>query len=195
MPLPPGTILLARHGETDDNREPLRVQGSRDTPLNATGRAQAQELAARLENEGVVSLWTSQLSRARETAEIAGARLGLEPRVDARLAEGNRGEWEGRLFADVEASDPAAWAAWQAGGAGWRFPGGESLQEHADRVASALADVRASGELPAAVVCHGGSIRTVLCAADPRGLDAFHTFQIPNAAVYALDDDGTVTER
>jgi probable phosphoglycerate mutase len=165
-------ILLARHGETDDNTEPLRVQGSRDTPLNATGRAQAQELALRLENEGVVSLWSSQLSRARETAEIAGSRLGLPVRVDARLAEGNRGEWEGRTFREVAEADPDRWAAWQAAGEDFRFPGGESLREQADRVAAALAAVRDSGELPAAVVCHGGSIRTVLCAADPRGLAA-----------------------
>jgi broad specificity phosphatase PhoE len=190
-----GVILLARHGETDDNRAPLRVQGSRDTPLNATGRAQAQELAGRLENEGIVSLWSSQLSRARETAEIVGARLGLEPRIDARLAEGNRGEWEGSTFAEVEARDPEGWAAWQAAGEGWRFPGGESLREHSDRVAAALADIRASGELPAVVVCHGGSVRTVLCAAGPRGLDAFHSFEIPNVSVFALADDGSVARR
>ena len=189
------SILLARHGETDDNREPLRVQGSRDTPLNETGRAQAQELAQRLENEGLVSLWSSQLSRARETAEIVGAHLGLETRVDARLAEGNRGEWEGQTFAEIAERDPRGWAAWQAAGESFRFPGGESLREQADRVAAALADVRASGELPAAVVCHGGSIRTVLCAADPRGLAAFHAFDIPNGALYDLEGDGTVTPR
>jgi broad specificity phosphatase PhoE len=189
-------ILLARHGETDDNCEPLRVQGSRDTPLNARGRAQAQELAVRLENEGLVSIRSSHLSRARETAEIVAAHLGLPaPRLDPRLAEGNRGEWEGSTFADVEARDPDAWAAWQRGGGAWRFPGGESLQEHADRVAASLADVREHDALPALVVCHGGSIRTLLCAADPAGLDAFHSFAIPNAAVYELAEDGTVTPR
>jgi broad specificity phosphatase PhoE len=50
-------------------------------------------------------------------------------------------------------------------------------------VEAALQDVRASGELPALVVCHGGSIRVMLCRRDPRGLDAFHDFKIPNVAV------------
>jgi broad specificity phosphatase PhoE len=47
-------------------------------------------------------------------------------------------------------------------------------------------DVRRSGELPALVVCHGGSIRVMLCQRDPRGLDAFHDFVIPNVAVVPL---------
>ena len=65
-------ILLARHGETDDNIEPIRIQGSVDTPLNDTGRAQARELAERVAGEGLQALYCSQLSRARETAEIVG---------------------------------------------------------------------------------------------------------------------------
>jgi broad specificity phosphatase PhoE len=178
-------ILLARHGQTDDNVPPLRFQGQRDTPLNETGRAQARELAERVAalDPPVASLWCSDLSRARETAEIVGARLGLEPRPDARLREGWRGDWEGRLFDDVARAEPDAFAAWRRAGASFRFPGGESLAEQQARVLAALADVDAAGELPALVVCHGGSIRAVLCASDPRGLDAFHVWEVPNVAV------------
>jgi broad specificity phosphatase PhoE len=176
-------VLLARHGETDDNREPLRLQGWRDTPLNDTGRRQAAELAERVAGEGIVSLWSSDLIRARETAEIAGARLGLDVRLDARLREGNRGEWEGRLFDDVAREEPERFAAWMQAGDHWRFPGGESLHEQQERVAACVEEVRAGGELPALVVCHGGSIRVMLCRADPRGLSAFHEFRVPNVAV------------
>jgi len=179
-------ILLARHGETDDNREPIRIQGRLDTPLNATGRAQAAELAERVAGEGIAAIYTSQLSRARETAEIVGARLGLEPLVDARLAEGDRGDIEGRLWKDVAAEDPELFAAWRAAGESFRFPGGESLREQAVRVAASLDDVRAAGRLPALVVCHGGSIRVVLCARHGRGLDAFHEWEVPNVAVVRL---------
>src|SRR5579859_4007296 len=70
-------VLLARHGETDDNRQPLRFQGWRDTPLNDDGRRQAAELAERVAGEGIASLWSSDLIRASETAEIVGSRLGL----------------------------------------------------------------------------------------------------------------------
>jgi broad specificity phosphatase PhoE len=181
-------VLLARHGQTNDNLPPIRFQGFRDTPLNDTGREQAHELAERIaaEPEPVRSLWSSDLSRAGETAEIVGARIGLTPRLDARLREANRGEWEGHLFRDIERSDPEGYAAWMRGGASFRFPGGESLQDQLDRVSAALADVERAGELPALVVCHGGSIRVILCSRDPRGLDAFHKFEIPNVAVLRL---------
>jgi broad specificity phosphatase PhoE len=179
-------LLLARHGQTDDNLEPIRVQGFSDTPLNAVGRRQAHELAERVAGLPIASLWCSDLSRASETAAIVGARIGLEPRPDRRLREGDRGRWEGLRFIDVEREDPAGYAAWRRAGAGFRFPGGESLQEHADRVLAALADIRAAGELPALVVCHRGSIRAVLCQSDPRGLDAFHEYDVPNTGVVEL---------
>jgi broad specificity phosphatase PhoE len=181
-------LLLARHGETDDNIPPIRFQGFRDTPLNDTGRAQAHELAERVaaSAEPVKSLWASDLSRARETAEIVGARIGFVPRLDPRLREANRGEWEGHLFPDIKRADPEEFAAWMRAGPDWRFPGGESLQEQQDRVSAALTDIHATGELPALVVCHGGSIRVMLCLGDPRGLYAFHTFEVPNVALLRL---------
>jgi broad specificity phosphatase PhoE len=181
-------VLLARHGQTDDNLAPLRFQGFRDTPLNDTGRGQARELASRVAAlpDPIKSLWSSDLSRAHETAEIVGAGIGLEPRLDARLREANRGRWESYTFDEIKRSEPRQFAAWMRGGASWRFPGGESLQEQQDRVLAALADIETAGELPAMAVCHGGSIRVVLCSRDPRGLDAFHDFEVPNVAVVPL---------
>jgi broad specificity phosphatase PhoE len=178
--------LLVRHGETDDNREPLRVQGFRDTPLNDRGRGQAAELAHRFTAAGVRSLWSSDLSRARQTAEIIGGRIRLTPRLDCRLREANRGEWEGRTFIEIAREQPELYAAWLAPDEKFRFPGGESLSEQMDRVAAALADIRRAGPLPALVVCHGGCIRVMLCRDDPRGLVALHDFDVPNGAVVEL---------
>lgn len=179
-------VLLARHGETNDNLEPIRVQGFRNTPLNDHGRAQAGELAKRVADDGIRSLWASDLSRARETAEIVGAAIGLESALDPRLREANRGRWEGHLFIDIEREEPELYAAWRQAGPEFRFPGGESLLDQQRRVTAALTDIHAAGPLPALVVCHGGSIRVMLCAADPRGLNAFHTFAVPNVAVFPL---------
>jgi broad specificity phosphatase PhoE len=181
-------ILLARHGETDDNIEPIRAQGWRDTPLNDTGRRQASELAERIAARAVPvrSLWSSDLSRARETAEIVGRRIGLVPRLDRRLREGSRGRWEGHLFVDIERAEPEPYAAWRRAGPEWRFPEGESLLEHQQRVSACVGDAERTAEPPALLVCHGGSIRVMLCLDDPRGLDAFHTFSVPNVAVVEL---------
>ncbi len=171
-------IYLLRHGETDYNREPARVQGRIDVPLNDTGRAQARAVDAPPHD----ALYSSHLARARETAEIVGAGA---PQIDERLAESARGDWEGREWREIQSTEPEAFAAWRAAGAGFRFPGGESLSEQMERVVAALDDV-ARGPLPALVVCHGGSIRVALCHASGRGLDAFHDWDVPNGALIPL---------
>ena len=177
-------IYLARHGETDDNARRV-VQGSIDTPLNDRGREQARDLALRARAVRTVTVWTSHLRRASETAEIVADVLHTEVHVDERLAESRRGSWEGRSLDEIEKSEPDAWEAWKRGGADFRFPGGESLAEHQARVLAALEDVRNSPS-PALVVSHGGTVRCALCAADPDGLDAFWTIPVPNAALIPL---------
>jgi probable phosphoglycerate mutase len=180
-------ILIARHGETADNVPPQRFMGSRDTPLNDRGRQQARALAVAVSDAGLAAVWSSQLRRARETGAIAAAGFALEPRVDERLAESHRGRWEGLLVTDIAREEPEAWAAWQRAGAGFRFPGGESLAEHQRRALAAVETVR-EGPLPALVVAHGGTIRAIAAAGHPRGLDAFHDLAVPNGAVFDLDD-------
>ena len=179
-------ILLARHGETDHNVPPQRVQGWVDIPLNERGREQARSLAEAVGGSRLAALRASHLSRARETGEIVAEALALPLTIDERLAESNRGAWEGRLIADIEREEPELWAAWMRGGEGFRFPGGESLREHADRVAAALDDIR-RGPLPALAVCHGGTIRCAFALQDPRGLDAFHELEVPNAKPMRLE--------
>ena len=117
-------------------------------------------------------------SSGRGSASSHGSTLGC--------ARPTAGDWESYTFDEIKRSEPEAFADWMRGGASWRFPGGESLQEQQDRVLAALADIEAAGELPALAVCHGGSIRVVLSSRDPRGLDAFHEFEVPNVAVVSL---------
>jgi broad specificity phosphatase PhoE len=178
-------IWLARHGETAENAEG-RVQGWIDPPLNENGRAQAQRLADEASGLGLRALYSSQLARARETAEAVGDRIGLEPSIDERFAESRRGEWEGRLLREIERDDPEGWAAWQNGEPGFRFPGGESVQEHVDRVAAALDHV-AAGALPALVVCHGGTVRCALVARGGRLIEDFMRIPVPNASLVPLE--------
>ena len=181
-------IWLVRHGETDFNREPSRVQGHTDVPLNALGRRQAAVLADRFAGgDPPAALYTSHLARARETAARIGDATGLEPIIDERLAESRRGVWEGRTWQEIRRADPAGYAAWRTAGAGFRFPGGESLAEQMERVVACLTDVaRAPAALPAVIACHGGTIRVALCHAHPRGLDAFHEWDVPNGALIGL---------
>jgi broad specificity phosphatase PhoE len=178
-------IYLARHGETQANAEG-RVQGWLDPPLNERGRDQARRLAHEVRPLGLRAIYTSQLQRAIETAQIVGEALGLEPHVDERFAESRRGDWEGKLLREIERDYPDGWRAWRRGGDDFRFPGGgESLAEHAERVEAGLAEV-AVGDLPALVVCHGGSVRCAIAVRRPEGLAAFSSIAVPNASVTRL---------
>jgi broad specificity phosphatase PhoE len=178
-------ILLARHGETTWNRE-ARFQGQIDVPLNDRGREQARELARRAQAEGIAALYASPLLRARETAEIVGAELGLDVRVDDRLKEMDVGAWGGRLKADVQAEDAEVWARWREAGEDWRFPEGESLGEQQERVVAALVDITQARELPALVVCHRGVVRCALAHSHRRGLDVYHEIDVANGELVRL---------
>jgi 2,3-bisphosphoglycerate-dependent phosphoglycerate mutase len=178
-------ILLARHGETDDNAPPRRVQGRLDPPLNDRGRGQARELAREAARHPIELLWSSHQRRAVETASIVGAELGLEPRVDPRLAEGDWGDWQGRLVDDIMREEPELWERFVAADPDWRFPGGESLQEHMQRTWAALDDIAAE-EVPALAVCHGGTIRCALARHEPGGIAAVGMRPIPNGALIPL---------
>jgi broad specificity phosphatase PhoE len=176
-------VYLARHGQTAYNLEG-RFQGQQPVPLDELGRAQARELAQRASEHGFVALWCSPLRRARETAETVAARIGLEPRDDARLMETDAGDWTDRSFAEVQAQAPEMFAAFSAGDPAFGFPGGESFAEQGVRVAAALATIE-RGDLPALVVCHGGVIRIALHQRAGRAVAVPRP--VPNGALVALD--------
>jgi len=161
------TLLLVRHGETDWNRDG-RWQGHSNTSLNARGRDQARELADDLTEE-IDAVYSSDLARARETAEIVAARLGLDIRLDPRLRERGFGSWEGLTGHEIEERDADALARWRAG----EGPGAhdaEPFDAFAERMRRFLDDVlqRHPGER-VLVIAHGGSIRVIHALA--TGLD------------------------
>jgi probable phosphoglycerate mutase len=178
-------ILLARHGETDYNAAPRRVQGSLDIPLNDNGREQARALAREAAGHPIAALWSSNQVRAKETAAIVGAQLGLEARIDERLAEAKWGDWEDRLVEDIAREEPELLERFKASEPDWRFPGGESLEEHMARTWAALDDIAAEGAV-ALVICHGGTIRCALARDHPGGIAGVGTRQIPNGALIPL---------
>jgi probable phosphoglycerate mutase len=161
------TILLARHGETDWNSE-RRWQGHDDQPLNEAGRTQARELAESLAGRRVDAVYSSDLSRAHETARIVADRLGLPVGVDVGLREVDVGDWAGRVHSEIEEIDPEGYKRWRDGGKGWN--GGESYEQMGERVVATVLRIATShpgGTL--LVVTHGGSIRA--CRATAAGLE------------------------
>ena len=152
-------LLLARHGETDWNRE-HRIQGNTDVPLNDAGRAQAEALAGELAGEPLDAVYSSDLARARDTARVVAARHGLQVVELRELRERDFGTWEG--LTDVEILE--------------RFPearerpwgDAETREEMAERVLGAVHGIaarHAGGRV--LVVSHGGPIRALLRHCDP----------------------------
>jgi probable phosphoglycerate mutase len=160
-------VLLARHGETDWNRDG-RFQGHADPPLNELGRAQAAELVERLAADGITALYASDLRRARETASIVADRLDLEVSLHPGLREIDVGEFQGLTRDEIDIRWPAAQARFEELGYGWLD--GETLDDLSARVVGAVLEIAARhpGEHVLAVG-HGGTIRAALAYAD--GMD------------------------
>jgi len=158
------TILLARHGETDWNREG-RFQGWADPPLNATGRAQAVDLSVQLMAEELAAVYSSPLRRAYETAEVVAASRGLEPVTVDALREVDVGSWSGLSRAEIEQRFPEQYSRWLDYGQGWED--GETYEQMVDRVVEALQELAEArdGERILAVT-HGGPMRAASAFAD-----------------------------
>src|SRR4030067_2492051 len=95
-------LILIRHGETDWNVDG-RWQGQADVPLNARGIAQAEETAQSLSNVKFAAIYSSDLARARQTAEALSRIVGLPVQTDARLREIHQGAWQGLRVPEIEA--------------------------------------------------------------------------------------------
>jgi probable phosphoglycerate mutase len=187
-------IHLVRHGETEWNRE-LRWQGHSDPPLNERGRDQARSLAAALARRPFTAVYSSDLRRASETAEIVAAPLGLAVHVDSRLREIDVGSWEGFTLAELEARFPEALARWQETGEhGWEH--GESHDQMFTRAREAVAAIAARHEgEDVIVVSHGGPIRALkaLAAGVAYPRDRRRLPRTENCEVYVIAvRDGTV---
>jgi broad specificity phosphatase PhoE len=175
-------IALARHGETPFNAE-RRFQGHLPVGLTEAGRRQAEELARVAARRSWAAFYCSPLERARETAAVVAAAVGLTPVEDARFAETDCGDWTGLLFDDVQAADPDRFAAYLRADADFAFPGGESFAAQQRRVLAGIEAARA-GPVPALVVCHRGSIRLALAAL--LGDDAHRVAEVPNGTLVEL---------
>lgn len=144
------TILLARHGETDWNREG-RWQGWADPPLNETGRAQARALADELRSTPFDAVYSSDLKRAHETAEIVAAPHGVPVVVDPELREIDIGSWSGLTRPEIDARFPNG-----------ERPDGETREQHFSRVRAAVVRIaRANAGRRVLVVTHGGTVRAI----------------------------------
>ncbi|EFV14435.1 histidine phosphatase family protein [Segniliparus rugosus] len=163
------TLVLLRHGQTDFNFSG-RMQGHLDPELNATGRAQAARSAQELAKRDPSLIVTSDLVRARQTAQALAEASGAELRVDTRLRETDLGQWEGRTPEEVEQTHPGAVAVWRADPT-FAPPDGETRVQVGARAVALVDELRerfsaweAEPERPVVFVAHAGVIAGLTAA-------------------------------
>lgn len=185
-------LYLVRHGETAWNKE-RRMQGRKNSPLNAQGEEQARRVGALLARiiDGVddFALMSSPLGRTRQTAEIIADAIGRPAdRIidDELIQELSWGEWEGRVFRDIQAKWPDHMERWQ--GDLWNIgpPGGESYADAHARAVKWFTTLAPATK--AVIVSHGGMGRLIRGAYANLPQKEILTLDLPQDAVFRLRD-------
>jgi broad specificity phosphatase PhoE len=174
-------IWLVRHGQTDWNVA-RRYQGHADIPLNQTGIDQADSLAQQLSTETFIAIYSSDLSRASETASIIASRLGLPVSTDRRLREICQGVWEGMSLDEVKEKYADDFARGAKDPTSTRAPGGESVAEVAARMSEAADEILHNHpEGKVLLISHGLAVSTLYCLANGISLTQVYRYIPENA--------------
>ncbi len=184
-------LLLARHGQIEAGYHNHFI-GSTDVGLDATGRAQAAALAARVARFQPDLCYCSPGRRCRETA--AAMQLELPLHLEERLREVDFGEWEGRTFDAISRAHPELVARWVSFTPDFTFPGGENLGEFVLRVRGAAEWLRYTDVPTVLAITHGGVIRMMLCQLLGLDLRKYVAFDVGYASLAVIDlfEDGGV---
>lgn len=200
-------LILVRHGLTRSNEE-YRLQGSgSDSGLSPRGKIQAEEIASCLTGERIGAIYSSDLTRAMETALIVAASHGLTVVPEPRLRELNLGLWDGMLEKDIQERYAFELSRWQTNMTNESPPGGESFTQLAERVEEAWREIAAKHPQKAVVVIgHYFSLQAILCTAlDLKPSDHMPFFLSPGsiselrvhqgkAILYLLNDTSHLKE-
>jgi probable phosphomutase (TIGR03848 family) len=184
------TVILLRHGRSTANAAHALAGRTEGVDLDERGRRQADAVADRLAGLPVRALVSSPLLRCRRTLEPLAARLGLQPLVDARLAEVDYGEWTGRAISEL-LSEPL-WSVVQHQPSAAVFPGGEGLAEVQSRAVSAVREhdqrfAEAFGGDVLWLACtHGDVIKAVVADAIGVHLDGFQRLTVDTASTSVI---------
>jgi probable phosphomutase (TIGR03848 family) len=181
------TVLLVRHGRTTANAAGVLAGRSAGVPLDDTGRAQSEALAARLTHLPLAAIVTSPLGRCVETANaLAAGRRGLTPTTDERLVECGYGDWTGRPINELRRTK--LWRQVQVHPSAATFPGGESMRAMQARAVDAIRehDARVGGSAAWVAVSHGDVIKAVVADALGMHLDAFQRIVVDPASVTVI---------
>lgn len=178
-----GKLYLIRHGETEGS-DVKRYKGTLDVPLSENGLQQMKRTAEFVKSvrdgKPLAAVYSSDLSRARKSAEAVALPHGLSPVAVEGLRERNFGLWEGLSFDEIREKFPDAFEAWARDPLSHSPVGGESTLDVRDRVTDTLGQIllrHDGGDI--AVVAHGGVNRVALC----------HFMGLPLENIFRIEQD------
>ncbi|GAB1470747.1 hypothetical protein MASR2M66_16250 [Chloroflexota bacterium] len=176
-------LWLVRHGQTDWNLAGRWQGQASDAPgLNETGMAQARQAREKLKDGSFSAIYSSDLLRARQTAEIIAEPLELQVTLEPHLREMNLGAWEGMMSEAIAVQYPQELAKRMQDPYHTKAPNGESPEEVAGRVLTAVREIadRHAGE-SVLIVAHGVSLALVICYAEKYPLEQVYEHIPANA--------------
>ena len=180
-------LIVVRHGQTLWNLE-RKYQGHSDIALTDAGRKQAEAVAERLAEETIDAVYASDLSRAFKTAEYIAAKHNLLVNVVPELREIKFGDWEGLTYEEISERWPGMLGKLWTTPDELQIPGGETFHELKERAYAAIKKiVAAHPDQTVAVVAHGGTIGTILCAMLDIHLNHVWSIRQDNTAVNIID--------
>lgn len=181
------TVYIARHGETTWNAVG-RYQGRLETPLSPLGQAQAQALAGALRDADIRRIISSPLSRCVQTALPLSMMTGVPIETDDRLLEIAHGTWEGRYRDEIARTEPERYQMWRTHPEKVHFPGGESLQDVANRWKSFVDDFHP--DVNTLLMTHDVVVRIAVLERTGRPISDLRTIRALNAAYACFRVEG-----
>jgi len=180
-------LCIVRHGETAWNAE-HRVQGQLDIPLNDFGLKQAQAVGAALKGERFDAIYSSDLMRARQTAQPIAEALSMKVLADRNLRERHYGIFERLTYAEVKQKFPEDYARFEARDPEYAFRTGERLQDFYDRSIAVISRIAKQHEGQHVLVfTHGGVLDMFYRYATGLSISAERKFGIPNAGLNRIE--------
>ena len=183
----PTRIYLVRHGQVEGFEE-KRYNGQVNVPLTTVGEQQSQRICDFLSNVIINAVYSSDLDRSRYCAELIAAGHGLKNVADPGLRELHIGDWEGRTWAELQEAYPDDWRARLENLVNYKVPGGESLQDAADRIRPRVRSAIESHQgKTIVIVAHGGVNRIVLLDAMDAPLEQAFSIEQDYGCVNIID--------
>lgn len=176
-------LILVRHGKTDWN-ETGRCQGISDVPLNTAGEEQAEKVAFSLKDESIDRIYSSNLARAKTTAEKIAAYHSVDIDIRDDLREMDQGIFEGLDFSYIKEKYSEVLEHWRKDPDTLQLPGGESLKGVQKRALDAIADIKSrfGPQNIVVVVSHNMVIGTLFCSFTGSSLKKLRDYIVDEAS-------------